>query len=142
MSACRNFEFLPLIMMAVIYGAMFIGMLVDYIFRAIGLYAISGKLGVDNACLAWIPYARHYQHGAIAGSISLGKREIKDPGIWMLVIPLASGVALGVAFIPAIIGVLFGVASAHIGAAGISVLCGIGILGAVALAFKAAISVL
>ena len=66
--------------------------LVGYIFHSIGLYTIGKRLGKNHAWLAFIPFARDYFHGEMAGEIRFKSREIRNPGIWKLVLPIISGV--------------------------------------------------
>ncbi len=70
--------------------------LVGYIFHSVGLYAIGKRMGHGNAWLAFIPYARKYYQGEMAGEIGLKNKKIKNPGIWYLVLPLAWGAFYGV----------------------------------------------
>ena len=62
-----------------------------YILHSIGLYTIAGRLGMSNAWLAFIPFARTWLHGELAGEISLKTKKIRNPGVWKLVMPIVSG---------------------------------------------------
>lgn len=70
--------------------------LVSYIFHSVGLYTIGKRMGKEYPWLAFIPYARDYFQGELAGPIKLKNKEIKNPGIWNLVIPIISSVLAGV----------------------------------------------
>ena len=70
--------------------------LVSYIFHSVGLYTIGKRMGKEYPWLAFIPYARDYFQGELAGPIRLKNKEIKNPGIWNLVIPIISSVLAGV----------------------------------------------
>ena len=70
--------------------------LVSYIFHSVGLYTIGKRMGKEYPWLAFIPYARDYFQGELAGPIRLKNREIKNPGIWNLVIPIISSVLAGI----------------------------------------------
>lgn len=95
--------------------------LVDYIFHSIGLYTIGKRMGKNNPWLAFIPFARDYFHGELAGEIPLRNRKIKNPGIWNLILPIAYGVISGV-FTAIIVGVImFGAFAAGTGSGGIGV---------------------
>ncbi len=59
----------------------------SYILKGIGMYTIAKRLGVDYAWLAFIPFARTYLHGELAGSIMLKKKKIQNPGVWLLALP-------------------------------------------------------
>ena len=55
--------------------------LVSYIFHSVGLYTIGKRMGKEYPWLAFIPYARDYFQGELAGPIKLKNKEIKNPGI-------------------------------------------------------------
>lgn len=59
----------------------------SYVLKGIGMYTIAKRLGVDYAWLAFIPFARTYLHGELAGSIMLKKKSIQNPGVWLLALP-------------------------------------------------------
>lgn len=63
-----------------------------YIFKGIGLYTIAKSQGDENAWLAFIPFARKYQQGELAGEIQLKTKSISRPGIWFLGFPIAWGI--------------------------------------------------
>ena len=88
--------FIAMILFYLVFGA--IG-LADYIFKSIGLHRIAGRLGEQNPWLAWIPFARTYLHGKIAGSLDLGNRKVKNLGIWLLVVPLVGGALFWIGYI-------------------------------------------
>lgn len=77
--------YLILLALVLIFG------LVSYILHSIGLYTIAGRLGMSNAWLAFIPFARTWLHGELAGEISLKTKKIRNPGVWKLVMPIISG---------------------------------------------------
>lgn len=82
-----------------------------YILRSAGLYKMAKNRGMDNAWAAWIPYARVYIQGEIAGTVKIGRKAISHPGIWMLVIPFVSGIIISVMYIAIIAGaVIMGIA--------------------------------
>ena len=75
----------------IILALVLIFSLVSYILHSIGLYTIAGRLGMSNAWLAFIPFARTWLHGELAGEISLKTKKIRNPGVWKLVTPIVSG---------------------------------------------------
>lgn len=70
--------------------------LVSYIFHSVGLYTIGKRLGKKHPWMAFIPFARDYFHGEMAGEIKLKKGSIKNPGIWKLIMPIAADVVMGI----------------------------------------------
>lgn len=66
--------------------------LATYIFKGIGLYTIAKSHGDGNAWLAFIPFARKYQQGELAGEIQLKTKSINSPGIWFVGLPIAWGI--------------------------------------------------
>ena len=73
--------------------------LASYIFHSIGLYTIGKRMGREYAWLAFIPFARDYFHGELAGEILLKNKSIKNPGIWKLVLPIIYSAVAGVLFV-------------------------------------------
>ncbi len=65
--------------------------LISYILRGIGMYTMAKRQGMDYAWLAFIPFARTYLHGELAGSIRLKHKSIQNPGIWLLALPFLYG---------------------------------------------------
>ncbi len=65
--------------------------LISYILRGIGMYTIAKRQGMDYAWLAFVPFARTYLHGELAGSIRLKHKSIQNPGIWLLALPFLYG---------------------------------------------------
>lgn len=93
--------------------------LVDYIFHSVGLYTIGKRMGKNNSWLAFVPFARDYFHGELAGEILLKSRKIKNPGIWNLILPIAYGVITSV-FVAVIVGaIVFGAFAVGRGSGGI-----------------------
>lgn len=68
--------------------------LMSYIFHSIGLYTIGKRMGKGYPWLAFIPYAREYYQGELAGEIRLKNKAIRNPGLWNLLIPIISGVVI------------------------------------------------
>lgn len=95
-----NFENAVVTMLFSIYlivlTAVLIFALVSYIFRAVGLYTIGKRMGRKYPWLVFIPFARSYFQGELAGEIVLKNKTIKNPGIWNLVIPIIGGVSSGI----------------------------------------------
>lgn len=70
--------------------------IVEYIFRGIGLYTIGKRMGKSSPWLAFIPFARAYFHGDLAGSIALRTKKVKSPGVWNLVLPIIWGIVASI----------------------------------------------
>jgi len=71
-----------------LYAVILLFWVADYVFKAIGMHTIAKRMGKENAFLAWIPFARTYLHGELAGEIGLKTKRIKRPGLWMLLLPI------------------------------------------------------
>lgn len=76
----------------IIVGLIVIFSLLGYILHSFGMYTIAKRLGRTSPWIAFIPFARNYLHGELAGEIILKKNRIKNPGIWNLIIPFACGI--------------------------------------------------
>ena len=86
--------------------------LASYIFHSVGMYTIGKRMGREYAWLAFIPFARDYFHGELAGAIPLKSRKIKNPGIWNLVLPIIYNAIAGILIVIVVIaGIGAGVAS-------------------------------
>lgn len=100
----------------------FIFWIVQYIFQGIGLYTIAKRMGKKYPWLGFVPFARRYLHGDLAGEIRLKEKSIKNPGIWKLVLPIIAYVGLMVFYIIFLIaitmGILLGAASRNASAGG------------------------
>lgn len=64
-----------------------------YVLRSVALYVIGKRMGKENPWMAFIPFARQYFHGSLAGEIDLNKKKIKNPGLWKLLLPIICGIA-------------------------------------------------
>ena len=85
--------YLIIIMVALVF------FIVEYIFRGIGLYTIGKRMGKNSPWLAFVPFARTYFHGELAGTIALKTKKIKSPGVWKLVLPIIWGVVVSVFYL-------------------------------------------
>lgn len=79
--------------------------LISYIFKAIGVYTMAKRQKMDYPWLAFIPFARVYLQGELAGRIGLKNKTIKNPGIWLLALPFIYG-AVGMVFYIILIGIM------------------------------------
>ena len=80
----------------VILGILAIGCIASYLLRGIGMYTLGKRRGMNYPWLAFIPYARTYFQGELCGTLYFKKKEIRNPGIWILVIPIVSNFVTGI----------------------------------------------
>lgn len=73
--------------------------LVSYILKAVGVYTMAKRQGMDYPWLAFVPFARTYLQGELAGSITLKKKTVKNPGIWYLALPFIFSAVITVFYI-------------------------------------------
>ena len=78
--------YLGILAFAVIIG------IVDYILRGIAINSMCKNRGIDNGWLGFIPIARDYQLGVLSGEIDLGKKKMKNVGVWLIVTPIVVSV--------------------------------------------------
>lgn len=64
---------------------------ISYILKGVGMYTMAKRQGMDYAWLAFVPFARTYLHGELAGSVRLKNKSIQNPGIWLLALPFLYG---------------------------------------------------
>lgn len=91
-------EVLGIILMfyAVIIGAVLLVKLVSYVIKGLAMYRMAQRAGMEYPWLAFVPFARVYLQGELSGDIMFRKRTIRDPGIWLILIPIIKTVIFGV----------------------------------------------
>ena len=72
---------------------------VNYIFRGIGMYNMAKREGMDYPWLAFVPFARTYLQGELGGTVHLKNKQIKNPGIWLIVLPFISSIVTGILYV-------------------------------------------
>lgn len=93
------FSVIMTVYLLVIVAAVMIG-IVKYVFKSIALYRLAQRTGNANPWMAWVPFARSYLQGDLAGSMPLKKRRLQSPGLWKVLIPLiGTAVIAGLYFI-------------------------------------------
>ena len=125
----------------IIFMVALIFWIVEYVFFAIGLYTIAKRLGRNYPWLAFIPFARKYLHGELAGTIELKTRKIKNPGVWKLVLPIIAGAAFSLFMIILMVALGIGTFMA-VGSYGYGISGGTIMLAVVLLLIAAVVSVL
>lgn len=80
----------------VIMVTLLVFVLGSYLLHSFGLYTIAKRMGKTDAWMAFVPFARTYYHGNMAGPIRLKNTEIKNPGLWKLLLPMVYGGAIGI----------------------------------------------
>ena len=95
------------VLYAAIFGSLFLGWLVNYILRGVGIYKMSKNRGLSGGGLGFVPFVHRYQFGKLAGEIQIFNKKIKNTGLWLVFLPVISGIVLGgtyvASFIPMII---------------------------------------
>ena len=91
------FVVLMVVYMLVI-GAFLIGGIIDYLLRGFGMYKLGKAEGKNNCWMAFVPFARTYFQGELGGPITLKKKTMKNPGIWLIIVPIVGGVIAAVGY--------------------------------------------
>lgn len=73
-------------------GVLLVGAIADYLLRGFGLYKMGKAEGKNNCWLAFVPFARTYFQGELSGEIKFKERSLKNPGLWLVLIPIIAGV--------------------------------------------------
>ncbi|MDD2978622.1 MAG: hypothetical protein PHN80_01485 [Hespellia sp.] len=81
--------------------------LVLYILKGVGMYKLAKRQKVEYPWLAFIPFARYYLQGEVSDDIRLKNKSIKNPGIWLIVLPIAWNILFGISYVM-IFGAMFG----------------------------------
>ena len=94
------------VVFASLWLAIMIGMLVfmlgSYLLHSFGLYTIAKRMGKKDA---FVPFARTYYHGNMAGPIRLKNTTIKNPGLWKLLFPIIYSGAIGIYVLVLVFGI-------------------------------------
>ncbi len=69
--------------------------LAEYMLYGIGLYSMAREMGLGHEWLAFVPYGRKYLQGKLSGPITLKGKTLKEPGIWMVLLPFIMGIITG-----------------------------------------------
>ena len=72
--------------------------IISYVLRGLAIYKMSKARGLQNGWLGFIPCANNYQLGMIAGEIELGNKRIKNPGLWLLLLPIIYGIVFTIGY--------------------------------------------
>lgn len=94
----QRFGFTILMIYLTVFGVIMLVSLVAFILQGLGMYTLGKRRGMEAPWLAFIPYARVYYQGELCGPLTFKERQIKSPGIWMLIIPIVSNVIISVVF--------------------------------------------
>lgn len=89
-----------------VYGVLLLAAAVSYILGSIGRYTLARRMGLDSPWMAWIPYVREYLLGKMSGPVFFAKKKMKDPGVWMVVVPLVYGIAVAVLYVGYLVSVV------------------------------------
>ena len=81
----------------IIIVALVVG-LTRYILRGIAIYKLSAQQNIPNGWLGFIPYAKDYQLGTIAGEIEFGNKKIQNTGLWLVLMPILYGLAFFIGY--------------------------------------------
>ena len=81
-----------------VIGAFLIFGIIDYLLRGFGIYKIGKAEGKKNCWIAFVPFARTYFQGEFGGPITLKKKTMKNPGIWLIIVPIVGGVIAAVGY--------------------------------------------
>lgn len=107
------FEFLPLFVgLFAFYGVLIVVAIASYVLQGLGIMRMSAALGFRNGWLGFIPYANAYQLGHMAGEIELGRRRVRNPGLWLAIAPLILGGIIGGLYVFMVFGVIGAAAGA------------------------------
>lgn len=100
-----------LVLYGVLFGVLFLGWLVNYILRGVGIYKMSKNRGIKNGFLGFIPYAHRYQFGVLAGELEIFNKKMKNTGLWLVLTPIIIGVVLMAYYFVFIISMIITLAS-------------------------------
>lgn len=91
-----NITITILVMYLVTFVVLICGSLISFVIRGFGLYKLGKVKEKRSPWMAFIPYARTYFQGELCGEIALKKKTIKNPGVWMILVPIVRDIIMAV----------------------------------------------
>lgn len=73
------FSVIMTVYLLVIVAAVMIG-IVKYVFKSIALYRLAQRTGNANPWMAWVPFARSYLQGDLAGQYAFKEKKTSESG--------------------------------------------------------------
>lgn len=129
-----------LIMMLAIYGALFLGLIANYVLNALAWYKIAKKEGVNNPFLAWIPVADNLIVGGVSSKIDRLNGKERNWGKLLLILAIVLFAGITVGYVGFVVVVIFGAAFSAANEALGSIIMGAGAVLFYALFFAAALA--
>ena len=90
--------------------------LIPYALESFGLYNIAKKMGVQKPWMAFVPFARKYLEGTIAGEISAFGKTVTKTGLWNVAYPIGAGIIYFI--LSFIVGIITGILASVVGILG------------------------
>lgn len=98
---------LPTVYLLIFAGALFVAA-VEYIFLGMGLYRMAANRNHPSPWMAFVPFARTYLRGELSGDIYLKKRSVKNPGLLLVLMPIAYSVIVSCLLLVCFMFAIFG----------------------------------
>lgn len=67
----------------------------EYILYGVGLCGMARETGISGGWMAFVPFARKYLQGKLSGPLTLKGKTIKEPGLWLVLLPFVVGIGSG-----------------------------------------------
>jgi len=88
-------DVLPMFFFLLVFYFVLLGVgVTSYVLQGIAIMKMSQNRGIPNGFLGFIPYANIYQLGRVAGEVEIGKKKMKNTGVWLLVLPIAFAIVM------------------------------------------------
>lgn len=97
----------PLLYFFLFLGTAFVAV-IEYIFLGMGLYRMAANRNHPSPWMAFVPFARTYLRGELSGDIYLKKSAVKNPGLLLVLMPIAYSVIVGCMFFVCFLFMIFG----------------------------------
>ena len=98
---------LPTVYLLIFAGALFVAA-VEYIFLGMGLYRMAANRNHPSPWMAFVPFARTYLRGELSGDIYLKKSSVKNPGLLLVLMPIAYSVIVSCLLLVCFMFAIFG----------------------------------
>ncbi len=67
----------------------------EYILYGVGMCGMAREAGISGGWMAFVPVARRYLQGKLSGPLTLKGKTLKEPGLWLVLLPFAVGIGSG-----------------------------------------------
>lgn len=113
-SADDTISVVMILVMLAVYGALFLGLIANYVLNALAWYKIAKKEGYDKPYLAWLPVIDNLVVGGVSSKIDRLNGKERNWGKLLLILNLVLVGGIGAVYFGFVVVMIFGVAFAAV----------------------------